>query len=70
MIETSNKISYGMFSDAGNAMIHGVVMTAKVNNLDWDQVVEVLYDIATLDGFEEAADTVVREMAYEKLMNV
>jgi hypothetical protein len=70
MIETSNKIRYGMFSDAGNAMIQGVIMTAKANNLDWDQVVNVLYDIATLDGFEEAADTVVREMVYETLMNV
>jgi|APCry1669189768_1035252.scaffolds.fasta_scaffold35198_3 hypothetical protein len=70
MVETSNKIRYGMFSDTGNAMIHGVVITAKANNLDWDQVVNVLYDIATLDGFEEAVDTVVREMVYESLMNV
>jgi PBP1b-binding outer membrane lipoprotein LpoB len=56
-----------MFSVAGNAMIQGVVMTAKANHLDWDQVVEVLYDIATLDGFEEATDTVVREMVYEAI---
>ena len=32
---------FGMFSDAGNAMIQGVVLTAKSNNLDWDQVVDV-----------------------------
>jgi hypothetical protein len=55
---------FGMFSDAGNAMIQGVVMTAKANNLDWDQVVDVLYDIATLNGFEEATDTAVRETVY------
>ncbi len=58
---------FGMFSDAGNAMIQGVVLTAKSNNLDWDQVVDVLYDIATLNGFEEASDTVVREMVYEAI---
>jgi hypothetical protein len=45
-------------------MIQGVVMTAKANNLDWDQVVDVLYDIATLNGFEEATDTAVRETVY------
>jgi hypothetical protein len=58
---------FGMFSDAGNAMIQGVVLTAKSNNLDWDQVVDVLYDIATLNGFEEATDTAVREMVYEAI---
>lgn len=56
---------FGMFSNAGNAMIQGVILTAKSNNLDWDQVVDVLYDIATLDGFEEASDTAVREIVYE-----
>jgi len=56
---------FGMFSDAGNAIIQGVVLTAKSNNLDWDQVVDVLYDIATLNGFEEATDTAVRETVYK-----
>ena len=59
--------NFGMFSEAGNALIQGVVFTAKANNLEWDQIVDVLYDIGTLAGFEEAADTVVREMVYEAI---
>ena len=58
---------FGMSSDACNAIIQGVVLTAKSNNLDWDQVVDVLYDIATLNGFEEATDTAVREMVYDAI---
>jgi hypothetical protein len=61
--------TYAMFTDAGNAMINGVVMTAKSAGLDWDQVCEILYDIATLDGFEEASDTAVRECVYVALQN-
>ena len=56
---------YGMFTDTGNALIMGVVETAKRAELDWNQVVEILYDIGTLDGFEEATDTAVRECVYD-----
>lgn len=59
--------SYGMFTDAGNALIHGVILTAKAAELDWDQVNDLLYDIGTLDGFEEASDTAVRECVYMEL---
>lgn len=58
-----------MFTDEGNALIKGVVLTAKASNLDWEQVVEILYDISTLDGFEEATDTAVRETVYMALKN-
>lgn len=58
-----------MFTDEGNALIKGVVLTAKASNLDWEQVVEILYDISTLDGFEEATDTAVRETVYMALQN-
>jgi hypothetical protein len=61
--------SYAMFTDLGNAMVHGIVVTAKTANLDWDEVLEVLEDIATLDGFEEATDTAVRECVYMALQN-
>ena len=37
--------NFGMFTDAGNAMIRGVVMTAKSAGLDWDQVLEIIMDI-------------------------
>ena len=61
--------NFGMFTDAGNAMIRGVVMTAKSAGLDWDQVLEIIMDIGTLDGFEEANDTAVRECVYMALQN-
>jgi len=60
---------YGMFTDAGNALVMGVVETAKRAELDWDQVMDLLYDLGTLDGFEEATDTDVREAVYMELSN-
>lgn len=61
---------YGMFSDVGDAMVAGVVMTAVTYGLSFEQVQDVLYDISTLDGFEEAADTAVREAVYIALENL
>ena len=62
-----NHMNYGMFSDTGNALIHGVVLSANKSKMDWDSVLEILYDISTLNGFEEATDTVVREAVWVKL---
>jgi hypothetical protein len=58
---------YGMFTEQGNALIHGIVMTAKAAELDWDTVIDLLHDVSTLDGFEEATDTAVREEVYVSL---
>lgn len=60
---------FGMFTDKGNALIRGVVFTAKSAGLDWDQVNEILWDLSTLEGFEEASDTTVREAVYMELQN-
>ena len=60
-------MNYGMFSDSGNAMIHGVVLSAKQSKMNWDSVVEILYDISTLDGFEESTDTAVRDAVWMEL---
>jgi len=60
-------MNYGMYTEAGNALIHGVVITARSVCMDWDQVVEVLADISTLDGFEEAYDTEVRQRVFAKI---
>jgi hypothetical protein len=57
-------MNYGMFTEAGNALIHGVVIAARAGDMEWDRVVEVLTDISTLDGFEEAYDTEVRERVF------
>lgn len=58
-----------MFTDKGNALIHGIVMTAKASELEWEQVMDLLYDVSTLDGFEEATDTDVREQVYAALFD-
>lgn len=58
---------YGMFTEKGNGLIAGIVLTAKAHNLDFDQVLDILYDISTLDGFEEATDTAVRESVFNAL---
>ena len=60
---------YAMFTDEGNALICGVVLTAKASGLEWEQVYDILCDISTLDGFEEATDTAVRECVYMELQN-
>jgi hypothetical protein len=61
--------TFGMLTDQGNALIQGIVFTAKSTNLGWDQVNEILWDVSTLDGFEEASDTIVREAVYMELQN-
>ena len=62
-------ISYGMFSDEGNMAVHGLVTTAKSQNLSWAQTFQVLRDLADSnpDSFGEAMDTVVRECVYDAI---
>lgn len=64
---TRNEHYYGMFTEKGNALIAGVVLTAKAHDLDFDNVLDILYDISTLDGFEEATDTAVLESVFNAL---
>ena len=63
----SEEIYFGMFTDRGNRVVHGIVIAAK--ELDWSftKVLDLLSDIATVEGFEEATDTSVREYVYEAL---
>lgn len=58
---------FGMFSDTGNSMIYGVVLSAKHSKLEWDAVMDILRNISTLDGFEESTDTAVRESVWMEL---
>jgi len=58
---------YGMFSDRGNRVIDGVVISAKELGWSFEYVLELLGDIATVEGFEEATDTAVKECVYEAL---
>jgi hypothetical protein len=55
---------YGMFTDAGNGAVEGIVQGAISNDLYWDEVVDCLRALSNRDGFAEAMDTVVRENVY------
>lgn len=59
-----NKPYYGMFTDEGDALIHGVVQSAKIANMNWNGVQLMLNKISEIDGFSEASDTAVREAVY------
>jgi len=62
-------ITYGMYSDEGNMAVHGIVTTAKSQNLSWKQTFKALRDLADSnpDSFGEAMDTVVRECVYDAI---
>jgi hypothetical protein len=57
-------MDYSMFSDVGNAMIHGIVTGARHKNLTWPEVYTMLETVSKIDGFGEATDTEVRECVY------
>jgi hypothetical protein len=59
--------SYGMFTARGNAMIDGVVMTARAAKMEWDAVNELLWSISENEWYREASDTEVREAVHREL---
>ena len=58
--------SYGMFSDLGDAAVHGIVVSAKASGAPWLSIYQSLIDLAKsdYDRFGEATDTAVRESVY------
>ena len=58
---------YGMFTDAGNIVVHSIVKVAKKNNLPFSTVSKMLGELSDLEGFGEATDTAVREYVYEAI---
>jgi hypothetical protein len=58
---------YAMYTELGNAGVHAVVETARVNNLTWAQTYRALSKLAEQDQFSEATDTAVRECVYDAL---
>lgn len=63
-VNRNNPFDYAMFTDTGNALIHGIVMAAKYNGITknyWHDVVNVLTEVSNMEGFCEAMDTAVRE---------
>jgi hypothetical protein len=60
-------MDYGMFTDTGNALIHGIVAGARCKGLRWPEVLEMLDTVSRIDGYGEATDTEVRECVYSAL---
>jgi leucyl aminopeptidase (aminopeptidase T) len=58
---------YGMYSDIGNAAVHAIVLAAQSNKMTWVQTLRALRALAEQEQFDEAMDTMVREMVYSAL---
>ena len=60
---------YGMFSDQGNAAVHGIVLMSKVSGASWLSIWQALVNLKESgkddDNFGEATDTMVREIVYQ-----
>ena len=55
---------YAMYTELGNAAVHGVVIAAIASNMTWKQVYNALYRLSAKKSFAEATDTSVRECVY------
>ena len=55
---------YAMFSEAGNTAVHGVVVVALQQGLNWPATYAMLLTLGDDERFGEATDTAVRECVY------
>jgi len=62
-------MNYGMYTDAGNAVIGSIVDLARKHQLSWHTVYDMLAAVSLEEAYEEATDTAVREAVYETLVN-
>jgi hypothetical protein len=58
-------MDYGMYTDAGNAVIGSIVDLARKHQLTWHTVHDMLEAISLEEAYEEATDTAVREAVYQ-----
>lgn len=58
---------YAMYTETGNAAVHGLVVAAQSSDANWNTVYHWLHQLSKTKGFEEATDTAVREVVYDKL---
>jgi len=67
---TSNSVpDYAMYTELGNAGVHGIVVAARAKQLTWRQTLAALRELAdsNSDVFGEAMDTMVREYVYDAI---
>ena len=60
-------MDYGMFTEAGNMVVHGIVEGARLKKSTWPEVHQMLCTISEIKVYGEATDTVVREAVYDAL---
>jgi hypothetical protein len=58
---------YAMFTELGNAAVHALVVSSRVNSLTWPQTYRALCKLSEHKEFGEATDTAVRECVYSAL---
>jgi len=58
---------FGMFTEEGDYEVYRIVDLAKRARLTWFQVKDLLTQLSSTEGFEEATDTVVKERVWEEL---
>ena len=60
---------YAMYTELGNAGVHGIVVAAGIKQLTWAQTLKALRELADSnpDVFGEAMDTMVRECVYDAI---
>lgn len=58
---------FGMYSDHGNNAVRLIVQMAQKHRFTWREVYAELQELSKRDGFEEAMDTMVREIVYDTL---
>ena len=56
---------FGMFTEAGNEAVDGLVTVAKKLEMTWPEVYAGLEVLSQNPKFGEATDTEVREMVYD-----
>jgi hypothetical protein len=66
-MKDTREIYYGMYTEAGNQAVHAIFEQARINSLSWLEVYQELVNLADIEGFGEATDTMVREYVYSAL---
>jgi len=61
---------YGMFTDAGNAVINDIVEMANKRFLNWATVMNLLTAVSQEEVYSEATDTAVREAVWDAVSSV
>jgi hypothetical protein len=58
---------WDMFTPEGNLEVQSIVDTALEQRLTWRETYALLETLSEVEGFEEATDTAVREMVYDRI---